>query len=156
MRHSRILGIGHYVPPTVLTNQDLEELMDTSDEWIRQRTGIEERRVVTTESTSELGYEAAVRAIAAAGLEPKDIDLIVFATLSPDFYFPGCGPLLQDRLGISEIAALDIRQQCSGFVYGIAVADQFIRTGAYEHVLLVGAEVQSKGLDYTTRDVIWP
>jgi 3-oxoacyl-[acyl-carrier-protein] synthase-3 len=151
MRHSRILGIGHYVPPTVLTNHDLEALMDTSDEWIRQRTGIEERRVVTSESTSDLGHEAALRAIAAAGLEPKDIDLIVFATLSPDYYFPGCGVLLQHKLGVAEIPALDIRQQCSGFVYGLAVADQFIRTGTYEHVLLVGAEVQSKGLDYTTR-----
>ncbi len=151
MRHSRIVGIGHYVPEQVMTNADLESMMDTSDEWIRQRTGIEERRVVTKESTSDLGYQASLRAIENAGLEPKDIDLIVFATLSPDYYFPGCGPLLQDKLGVDTIPALDIRQQCSGFVYGLAVADQFIRTGAYDHVLLVGAEVQSKGLDYTTR-----
>ncbi|MCA9726310.1 MAG: ketoacyl-ACP synthase III [Candidatus Eisenbacteria bacterium] len=152
MRHSRILGIGHYVPPRVLTNHDLEALMDTSDEWIRQRTGIEERRVVEPGvPTSELAFQAAQNALAHAQVEAKDVDLIVVATLSPDYYFPGVGVLLQDRLGAREIPALDIRQQCSGFVYGLSIADQYIRTGTYERVLVVGAEVQSAGLDYTTR-----
>jgi 3-oxoacyl-[acyl-carrier-protein] synthase-3 len=152
MRNSRILGIGHYVPSRVLTNHDLEKLMDTSDEWIRQRTGIEERRVVEKGvPTSELALEASRRALESAGLGPRDLDLIVVATLSPDYYFPGVGVLLQDKLGAGEIPALDIRQQCSGFVYGLSIADQYIRTGTYERVLLVGAEVQSAGLDYTTR-----
>jgi 3-oxoacyl-[acyl-carrier-protein] synthase-3 len=152
MRNSRILGIGHYVPSRVLTNHDLEKLMDTSDEWIRQRTGIEERRVVEKGvPTSELALEASRRALESAGLGPRDLDLIVVATLSPDYYFPGVGVLLQDKLGAGEIPALDIRQQCSGFVYGLSISDQYIRTGTYERVLLVGAEVQSAGLDYTTR-----
>jgi 3-oxoacyl-[acyl-carrier-protein] synthase III len=152
MPNSRILGIGHYVPPRVLTNHDLEELMDTSDEWIRQRTGIEERRIVERGvPTSELALQASRNALANAGLGPGDLDLIVVATLSPDFYFPGVGVLLQDKLGAGEIPALDIRQQCSGFVYGLSIADQYIRTGTYERVLLVGAEVQSAGLDYSTR-----
>lgn len=152
MPNSRILGIGHYVPPRVLTNHDLEELMDTSDEWIRQRTGIEERRIVEPGvPTSELALQASLAALANAGLSPGDLDLIVVATLSPDFYFPGVGVLLQDKLGAGEIPALDIRQQCSGFVYGLSIADQYIRTGTYERVLLVGAEVQSAGLDYSTR-----
>ena len=156
MPHSKILGIGHYVPERVMTNFDLEKLMDTSDEWIRQRTGIEERRVAAPgEATSDLGLHASRRAIEAAGIEPADIDMIVFATLSPDYYFPGSGVLLQDKLGVAEIPALDIRQQCSGFVYGLAVADQFIRTGTFRNVLLVGAEVHSPGLNYTTegRDI---
>jgi 3-oxoacyl-[acyl-carrier-protein] synthase-3 len=152
MPNSRILGIGHYVPPRVLTNHDLEALMDTSDEWIRQRTGIEERRIVEPGvPTSELALHASRRALEDAGLSAGDLDLIVVATLSPDFYFPGVGVLLQDKLGAGEIPALDIRQQCSGFVYGLSIADQFIRTGTYQRVLLVGAEVQSAGLDYSTR-----
>lgn len=152
MRHSRILGVGHYVPPRVLTNQDLEALMDTSDEWIRQRTGIEQRRVVESGvATSDLALLAAERAIKNAGLTAQDIDMIVVATLSPDYYFPGVGVLLQDKLGAREIPALDIRVQCSGFVYGLSIADQYIRTGTFDNILLVGAEVQSAGLDYSTR-----
>lgn len=156
MPRTKILGIGHYVPSRVVTNLDLEKLMDTSDEWIRQRTGIEERRVAAPgEATSDLALQASRRAIEAAGLTPGDIEMIVFATLSPDYYFPGSGVLLQDKLGVAEIPALDIRQQCSGFVYGLAVADQFVRTGTFRHILLVGAEVHSPGLNYTTegRDI---
>ena len=155
MPHSTITGIGHYVPKNVVTNQDLTEVMETSDEWIRERTGIEERRYIdrTKETTTSLAVEAANRAIADAGIEKESIDFIIFATLSPDYYFPGSGVLLQRELGISgtEIAALDIRAQCSGFIYGLSVADQFIKAGTYKRILLVGAEVHSVGLDFSTR-----
>jgi 3-oxoacyl-[acyl-carrier-protein] synthase-3 len=156
MEHTKVLGTGHFVPPRVLTNHDLEKMMDTSDEWIRQRTGIEERRIVEPGvGTSDLGVEAARRAIEDAGLQVPDIEMIIFATLSPDYYFPGSGVLLQHKLGCRNIPALDIRQQCTGFVYGLSVADHFIRAGTYRRILLVGAEVHSKGLNYTTagRDV---
>lgn len=152
---STITGIGHYVPKNVVTNQDLTEVMETSDEWIRERTGIEERRYIdrTKETTTTLAVAASLRAIADAGIDKDDIDFIIFATLSPDYYFPGSGVLLQRELGISgtEIAALDIRAQCSGFIYGLSTADQFIKSGMYKKILLVGAEVHSVGLDFTTR-----
>ena len=155
MLYSTITGIGHYVPKNVVTNQDLTEVMDTSDEWIRERTGIEERRYIdrTKETTTTLALEASKKAIADAGIDKNDIDFIVFATLSPDYYFPGAGVLLQRELGIAktEIAALDIRAQCSGFIYGLSTADQFIKSGMYKRILLVGAEVHSVGLDFSTR-----
>ena len=155
MPYSTITGIGHYVPKNVVTNQDLVKYMDTSDEWIRERTGIEERRYIDRgeETTTTLALEASLKAIADAGIEKEDIDLIVFATLSPDYYFPGAGVLLQRELGIAktEIAALDIRAQCSGFIYGLTTADQFIKAGTHKTILLVGAEVHSVGLDFSTR-----
>jgi 3-oxoacyl-[acyl-carrier-protein] synthase-3 len=131
------------------------KVMDTSDEWIQERTGIKERRYGKKfeETSSTMGAIAAEKAIADAGINKEDIDFIIFATLSPDYYFPGCGVLLQRELGITktEIGALDIRNQCSGFIYGLSVADQFVKTGMYKNVLLVGAEMHSMGLDYSTR-----
>ncbi|MBK9254490.1 MAG: ketoacyl-ACP synthase III [Saprospiraceae bacterium] len=150
---TKIAGIGYYVPENIVTNVDLTKYMDTSDEWIRERTGIEERRYAHkhSETTSSLGKKAAEIAIDRAGIQKEDIDFIIFATLSPDYYFPGCGVLLQRELGItgSEAGALDIRNQCSGFVYGLSIADQFIKTGMYKNILLVGAEMHSMGLDFS-------
>lgn len=148
MRRSRIVGVGAYLPPRVVTNDDLAELMNTSDEWIRQRSGIEERRWVEGETTtSDLALEASRGALEMAGIEATDLDMIVFATLSPDHEFPGTGCFLQAKLGVPGIAALDIRQQCTGFVYGMSVADQFLRSGMYQRILVVGAEVHSKAMD---------
>jgi 3-oxoacyl-[acyl-carrier-protein] synthase-3 len=142
-----------YLPETVVTNQDLTKYMDTSDEWIQERTGIRERRFAhrTEETTTTMGVEASRIAIERAGIQPGDIDFIVFATLSPDYYFPGCGVLLQRAMKMGEIGALDVRNQCSGFLYALSVADQFIRTGMYKNILVVGAEKHSFGLDFTTR-----
>ena len=155
MPYSTITGIGHYVPDNIVTNEDLTKVMDTSDEWIRERSGIEERRYIdrTKETTTTLAVEASLAAIKDAGIDKNDIDFIIFATLSPDYYFPGAGVLLQRELGIAgtEIAALDIRAQCSGFLYGLTTADQFIKAGTYKKILLVGAEVHSVGLDFSTR-----
>jgi len=159
MLRSKIGGIGYYVPEKVVTNDDLTKLMDTSDEWIRERTGIRERRFAKKheETTATMGTAAAKIAIERAGITAEEVDFIIFATLSPDYYFPGCGVLLQRELGITktEIGALDIRNQCSGFIYGLSVADQFIKAGVYKNVLVVGAEMHSMGLDFTTagRDV---
>jgi 3-oxoacyl-[acyl-carrier-protein] synthase-3 len=153
MLRSKIAGIGKYLPSQVVTNQDLLQYMDTSDEWIQERTGIKERRYAhrTKETTTTMAVEAAKVAIERAGITPQDIDFIVFATLSPDYYFPGCGVLLQRAMQMKEIGALDVRNQCSGFVYALSVADQFIRTGTYKNILVVGAEKHSFGLDFTTR-----
>ena len=153
MPRSRIAGIGMYVPEQVVTNHDLTKYMDTSDEWIRERTGIIERRYAhrTKETTTTMGIEAAAIAIKRAGITPQDIDFIVFATLSPDYYFPGCGVLLQRAMKMKEIGALDVRNQCSGFVYALSVADQYIRTGSFKNILVVGAEKHSFGLDFSTR-----
>ena len=155
MKSAKIAGIGYYVPDWVVTNQDLEKVMDTTDDWIVERTGIHERRYghKHEETTSSMGAKAARIAIERAGIEPKDVDFIIFATLSPDYYFPGCGVLLQRELGItsSEAGALDIRNQCSGFLYALSIADQFVKTGMYRNVLVVGAEMHSMGLDFTTR-----
>ena len=153
MPRSRIAGIGMYVPSNVVTNQDLTQWMETSDEWIQERTGIRERRYAhrTEETTTTMGVEAARQAIEMAGTTPQDIDFIVFATLSPDYYFPGGGVLLQRAMKMREIGALDVRNQCSGFVYALSVADQFIRSGMYRNVLVVGSEKHSFGLDFTTR-----
>ena len=153
MQRSKIAGIGYYVPKNVFTNQDLLKYMDTSDEWIQERTGIKERRYAdrTGETTTTMGVEASKIAIERAGITPQDIDFIVFATLSPDYFFPGCGVLLQRAMKMKEIGALDVRNQCSGFVYALSVADQFIKTGMYKNILVVGAEKHSFGLDFSTR-----
>ena len=153
MRNSKIAGVGHYVPENVVSNKDLEKLMDTSDEWIRERTGIVERRYFQegVDTTANMAAEASRKALKMAGLEASDLDMIVFATLSPDYVFPGSGVLLQRELGIKEIPALDVRNQCSGFIYALSVADQFIKTGMYNNVLVVGSEIHSSGLDFSTR-----
>lgn len=153
MHRSKIAGIGYYVPENIFTNEDLKKYMDTSDEWIQERTGIKERRYANRlgETTTTMGAEAAKIAIERAGISPQDIDFIVFATLSPDYYFPGCGVLLQRALKMKEIGALDVRNQCSGFVYALSVADQFIKTGMYKNILVVGSEKHSFGLDFSTR-----
>ena len=131
-----------YVPEQVVTNNDLLKYMDTSDAWIQERTGIKERRYAhrTQETTTTMAVEASKIAIERAGITPQDIDFIVFATLSPDYFFPGCGVLLQRALKMREIGALDVRNQCSGFIYALSVADQFIRTGTYRNILVVGSE----------------
>jgi 3-oxoacyl-[acyl-carrier-protein] synthase-3 len=153
MKRSRIAGIGMFVPEQVITNDDLQEYMETSDEWIRERTGIRERRWAERlgETTTTMGVKAATIAIERAGLTVADIDFIIFATLSPDYYFPGCGVLLQRAMKMKEIGALDIRNQCSGFIYALSVADQFIKTGMYQNILVVAAEKHSFGLDLSTR-----
>ena len=151
MRRARIAGVGHYVPERVVTNHDLEQLMDTSDAWIRERTGIRERRFTAPGvGSSGLGVKAAEAALANAGWQPSDVEFIIFATLSPDLYFPGNGVLLQAALGIERIGALDVRNQCTGFIYGLSTADAFIRVGMYDRVLLVGGEVHSTGLRMNT------
>ncbi|HTH30058.1 MAG TPA: beta-ketoacyl-ACP synthase III [Lacibacter sp.] len=153
MIRSKIAGIGMYVPSNVVTNNDLTKYMDTNDEWIQERTGIKERRYAhrTEETTTTMGVEAARVAIERAGITAQDIDFIVFATLSPDYYFPGCGVLLQRAMKMKQVGALDVRNQCSGFVYAISVADQFIKSGMYKNILVVGAEKHSFGLDFSTR-----
>ena len=154
MFNSKIIGLGKYLPENVVTNSDLEKIMDTSDSWIQERTGIKERRHILKgdgNSTSVMGVKAARIAIERAGLVPNDIDFILFATLSPDYYFPGSGVLVQEALEISNCPAMDIRMQCSGFVYALATADQFIKTGMYQNVLVIGSEYHSGGLDMTTR-----
>lgn len=152
MIYSKILGVGSFVPPRVLKNDDLRECMDTSDEWIQQRTGIKQRHWVEgTTTTSDLALEASLNALANAGVKKEELDMIVLATLSPDHDFPGTACFLQGKLGIPGIPALDIRQQCSGFLYGMSIAEQFIKSGKNKKILVVGAEVHSKGLDRTTR-----
>ncbi|MDJ0365243.1 beta-ketoacyl-ACP synthase III [Hymenobacter sp. H14-R3] len=154
LRHAEIAGVGHYVPDRVVKNAELEELMSTTDAWIQERTGIQERRWFEEgkDTTANMGAEAARRALANAGLTVADVQLIVFATLSPDYFFPGSGVLLQRELGMTgNVPALDVRNQCSGFIYGLSVADQFIRTGMYDTVLVVGSEIHSSGLDKTMR-----
>lgn len=150
---SRIAGIGKYVPEKVVTNHDLLQFMETSDEWIQERTGIKERRYAhrTHETTATMGVEAARIALERAGITSQEVDFIIFATLSPDYYFPGCGVLVQRAMKMKEIGALDIRNQCSGFVYALSVGDQFIRTGMYKNILVIGSEKHSFGLDFSTR-----
>jgi len=154
MYSSRIIGLGHYVPDNVVTNDDLTKFMDTSDEWIQERTGITERRFAiknTEDTTSGMGVKAAKIAIERANIDKDDIDFIIFATLSPDYYFPGPGVTVQKELDIKTVGALDVRNQCSGFIYAISVADQFIKTGMYKNILVIGSELHSHGLDMTTR-----
>ena len=155
MKRSKIAGIGKYLPEKAVSNNDLSRVMDTTDEWIQERTGIRERRYGQKhkETTTTMGARAAEIALERAGITKEDIDFIIFATLSPEYYFPGCGVLLQRELGIThkEVGALDIRNQCSGFVYALSIADQFVKTGMYKNVLVVGAEMHSMGLDFTTR-----
>lgn len=154
MYNSKITGLGYFVPDNVVTNDDLAKLMDTNDEWIQERTGIKERRWIKKEdkeTSATMGAKAAKIAIERAGLTKEDIDFIVFATLSPDYFFPGCGVQIQDMLDMRTVGAIDIRNQCSGFVYAISTADQFIKTGMYKNVLVIGSEYHSNGLDKTTR-----
>ena len=154
MFRSKIAGIGHFLPENIVTNKSLESVMETTDEWIQERTGIKERRWVVPgdgNTTSSMGTKAARKAIKNADLTPDDIDFIVFATLSPDYYFPGPGVMVQKELGIKEIGALDVRNQCSGFIYGLSVADQFIKTGMYKNVLVIGSELHSGGLEKSIR-----
>ena len=154
MYNSKISGLGYYVPENVVTNNDLSKLMDTSDEWIQERTGIKERRHAVKgdgDTTMSMGVKAAKIAIERSGLTKDDIDFIIFATLSPDYYFPGPGVLVQKELDIKTVGALDVRNQCSGFIYAISVADQFIKTGMYKNILVIGSELHSAGLDMTTR-----
>lgn len=147
---AQITGIGHFVPPQVVTNLDLEKVINTSDEWIRQRSGIGERRHVEVGvGSSDLAYEAALKAIQDANIDKSEIDFMVASTLSPDHYFPGIGVIVQKELGLVGIGALDVRNQCSGFIYALSVADQYIRTQTYKKILLVAAEVQSTNLDYS-------
>jgi 3-oxoacyl-[acyl-carrier-protein] synthase-3 len=154
--HSRILGLGGYLPPRVVSNQDMTQWMDTTNEWIVERTGIETRHWIEDgETGAGMAAKACREALAQAQLEPKDIDMLIYATLSPDHMFPGTGVFTQRLLGLREVAILDIRQQCTGFIYGVTIADNFIRAGTYKHILVVGSEIHSTGLDVTTngRDV---
>lgn len=154
MYTSKIIGLGKFVPEHVVTNEDLSKVMDTSDKWIQERTGIKERRHIKKgdgNSTAVMGLKAARLAIERAQIDKDDIELIIFATLSPDYYFPGCGVQIQKELNIKTCPALDVRNQCSGFVYGLSVADQFIKTGMYKNVLVIGSENHSGGLDMTNR-----
>ncbi len=154
MYNAKIAGLGYYVPENVVTNDDLSKVMDTSDEWIQERTGIKERRHVINgdgDTTTAMGVKAAKVAIERAGIDKDEIDFIIFATLSPDYYFPGPGVLVQRDLGIKTVGALDVRNQCSGFVYALSVADQFVKTGMYKNILVIGSELHSRGLDMTTR-----
>lgn len=154
MPKSIIKGVGHYVPENIVTNSQLEQLMETTDAWIQERTGIKERRWVVPgdgNTPSTMGTKAAKKAISNAGITPDDIDFIIFATLSPDYYFPGPGVMVQEQLGIKEVGALDVRNQCSGFLYALSVGDQFIRSGMYQNILVIGSELHSGGLDKTTR-----
>ena len=154
MYNSKIIGLGKFLPDNIVTNADLEKTMDTSNEWIIERTGIEARRHIMKgdkEGTASMGIKAAKIALERAQLKAQEIDLILFATLSPDYYFPGSGVLVQDALEIPDCPAMDIRMQCSGFVYAVSTADQFIKTGMYKNVLVIGSEYHSGGLDMTTR-----
>jgi len=154
MKRTIIRGTGRAVPERLVTNEDLTRMMDTSDEWIQQRTGIKQRYWVpegVEMGSSDLGLEASNKALEKAGWQPEDLDLIIFATLSPDIFFPGSGCLLQAKMGLKSTPALDVRQQCSGFLYSIATADAYIKAGMAEKILVVGAEVHSTGLDKSTR-----
>ena len=152
MPRTAFLSTGFHVPARVVTNDDLAKMMDTSDEWIVQRSGIKTRHWVDAGDTGVgLAREASLKAIAKAGLEPSDIDCIIYCTCTPDHFEPGNGVFLQRELGLTDIPAVDVRNQCSGFIYGLSIADAWIQTGQYKHILLVGAEVHSRGLDKTTR-----
>src|SRR6186713_898338 len=153
MYASRIIGLGHHVPETVITNEYLSSIMDTNNDWIVERTGIHERRWIdpAKDTVANMAAKASRMALQRAKLTEHDIDFIVFATITPDYFFPGSGVLLQRELGLDgRIGALDIRNACSGFIYALSIADQFIKTGMYKTILVVGAEIQSTALDLTT------
>lgn len=151
--YSKISGTGHYVPEQVVTNAQLAEIMPTSDEWIVERTGIRERRYFEEgkDTVANMGSRAARMAMEHAGIQAKEVDLIVFATITSEYYFPGSGVLLQRELGLPGIPAIDLKMQCSGFIYALSVADQFIRTGTYKTALVVGAEIQSNAIEFSER-----
>ena len=154
MYNSIIKGLGFYVPDNIVTNNDLTAFMDTSDKWIQERTGVEERRWAKPNSgdtTATMGVKAANKAVQNAKILNEDIDFIIFATLSPDYYFPGPGVLVQELMGLDNIGALDVRNQCSGFIYALSIADQYIKTGMYKNILVIGSEYQSYGIDKSTR-----
>lgn len=155
MKNSKIVGVGHYVPENVVTNHDLEKLMDTNDQWIVERTGIKERRYFDykKDTCSNMATKATKMALERAKVDVDEIDLIVFATITPDYMFPGSGVLMQRELGLDKkaIAAIDIRNACSGFVYGLSIADQFIKTGMYKTIAVIGAEIQSSALEFSDR-----
>ena len=155
MKNSKIVGVGHYVPERVVTNQDLEKLMDTSDEWIVERTGIKERRYFDykKDTCANMATKATKMALERAKVDVNEIDLIVFATITPDYMFPGSGVLMQRELGLDKkaIAAIDIRNACSGFIYGLSIADQFIKTGMHKTIAVIGAEIQSSAMEFSDR-----
>lgn len=152
MPKAGILGLGRYVPEKRVTNHDLEKFLDTSDEWIKSRTGIEERRFAEGVETSEMAYESALSALKAAKLSAEEIDLILVATVTPDMVFPTVSTMIQDRLGAKNAAAMDISAACAGFIYGVATAQQFIETSAYKHVLVVGVEKLTKFVNMEDRN----
>jgi 3-oxoacyl-[acyl-carrier-protein] synthase-3 len=151
MSHVGIIGTGRYLPEHIMTNDDLSNLVETSDEWIRSRTGIRERRITTGMSTSDLAYEAGVIALKNAGLRPEEIDLIICATITPDYFMPSCACLVQDRLGAVNAAAFDLTAACTGMIYGMVTAQQFIKSGMYKNILVIGAETLSKVMDWEDR-----
>ncbi|MEJ0100540.1 MAG: beta-ketoacyl-ACP synthase III [Pseudomonadota bacterium] len=152
MKYARIIGTGSYLPEKVVRNTDLEKIMDTSDEWIRERTGIEQRRYAAEgQTTVDMAEVAARRALEAAGLQPGDIGLIVFATATPDLLFPNCGTLLQARLGCPGIPAFSVEAACSGFIYALSIADKFLRLGDVKRALVIGAETLSRITDFSDR-----
>jgi 3-oxoacyl-[acyl-carrier-protein] synthase-3 len=153
MTKAKVIGMGHYVPDRVVTNFDLEKIMDTSDEWIKERTGISERRFFDPEkdTVANMAARASLSAAKQAGIEVKDIEFIVLATITPDYFFPGSGVLLQRELGLAGIGALDVRNACSGFIYALSVAEQYIRTNTYKNILVVGVEIQSSALEMNDR-----
>lgn len=155
MKKSRIVGVGHFVPEKIVTNHDLEKLMDTSDEWIVERTGIKERHYFDykKDTCANMGARATKMALDRANLAAEEIDLIVFATITPDYMFPGSGVLMQRELGLDKksIAAIDVRNACSGFLYSLSIADQFIKTGMYKTIAVVGAEIQSSAMEFSDR-----
>ncbi|MDN5201082.1 beta-ketoacyl-ACP synthase III [Fulvivirgaceae bacterium BMA10] len=153
MKNARITGLGHYVPERIVTNDELSTLMDTSDEWIVERTGIKERRFIDPQkdTLANMAAKATKMALERANLQNEDIEFIIFATITPDYFFPGNGVLLQRELGLESIGALDVRNACSGFIYGLSIAEQYIKAGTYKTILVVGGEIQSTALDITDR-----
>lgn len=153
MKQTRIAGVGHYVPERVVTNDDLSKIIDTNNEWIVERTGIHERRFIDPEkdTVANMAAKASRMALERAGMDAQEIDMIVFATITSDYYFPGSGVLLQRELGLESIPAMDIKNACSGFIYALSTADQFIKTGMYKNILVIGAEIQSSALDLSDK-----
>lgn len=152
MINTKIMGTGSYVPPKVLTNKDLKRFVDTNDEWIQSRTGIKERHIVTDQGTTDLAYEASLKAIEDSMIDKDDIDLVIVATVTPDNYFPGVSNLLQARLNLKEVMTFDINAACSGFIYALNVADKMIKSGAYNNALVVGAETLTRLTDWRDRN----